>query len=281
MSGPERAGASHAGRSRAADLVRQCVVAVSAVVAVVGAFVGSGAAGGTRIQDAAGGALAADATPIAPAGPAFAIWTLIYFGLLVYAVWQFLPAQRAADRQRRLAYPVAASLLLNAAWILSVQAGLLWLSVAVIAVLLAVLCWAYWTCVRHPPHHLADALITDGTIGLYLGWVSIATAANVAAALAASGFDGAGIPAEVWAIVVIAVATIAVAALGVASRGGLAPMLAASWGLAWIAVGRLTGEPHSVPVAIAAIVGIVVIVASTLTARVIAARTRRLGPVRD
>src|ERR1700712_5282102 len=113
------------------DLPRQLTVLVSAIIAIVGAFIGSGAAGGTPIQDAAGGALAADATPIAPGGPAFAIWSVIYAGLIAYAVWQLLPAQRRDPRQRTLGYPIAASLILNAAWILSVQFGLLGLSVPV------------------------------------------------------------------------------------------------------------------------------------------------------
>src|SRR5688500_13406739 len=58
------------------DLARQLTVAISAVLAVVGSFIGSGAAGGTPIQEAAGGALAADATLIAPGSGAFSIWTL-------------------------------------------------------------------------------------------------------------------------------------------------------------------------------------------------------------
>ena len=48
------------------DIIRQVTVAASAGFALIGAFVGSGAAGGTPIQNAAGGALAADATLIAP-----------------------------------------------------------------------------------------------------------------------------------------------------------------------------------------------------------------------
>lgn len=73
------------------DTVRQVVVVVSAVVAILGSFIGSGAAGGVPIQDAAGGALSASATPIAPAVPAFSIWSIIYLGLVAYAVWQLLP----------------------------------------------------------------------------------------------------------------------------------------------------------------------------------------------
>ncbi|MRG59435.1 tryptophan-rich sensory protein [Agromyces sp. CFH 90414] len=276
MSTAER-GAAVAHSAGRGDVVRQWVVAVSAVLAIAGALVGSGVFGGTRVQDAAGGALDDDSTLLAPAGPAFSIWSLIYLGLAAYAVWQALPSQRTSDRQRSVGYLVAASMLLNALWIGVVQAGWLWLSVLVIVVLLAVLCIAYRACVLRPPRKLLDALITDGTIGLYLGWVSIATAANVAAALTASGFDGGGIPPEAWAVAVITVAVAAIAALGLWSRGGLAPMLSASWGLAWIAVGRLTGEPASTTVGVAAIAGIVVIVTATLIARFATARNRRLG----
>lgn len=74
--------------------LRQIVVLLSAVVAIAGSTVGSGALGGTPIDRAAGGALAADATLIAPAGPAFSIWGLIYAALLVLAVVQALPSRR-------------------------------------------------------------------------------------------------------------------------------------------------------------------------------------------
>ncbi|MCU1529421.1 MAG: hypothetical protein JWP75_3184 [Frondihabitans sp.] len=133
------------------DTLRQITVVVSAIIAIVGSFIGSGAAGGTPIQKAAGGALASDATPIAPGGPAFAIWSVIYLGLLAYAVWQFFPSQRHSPRQRTLGYPVALSLLLNAAWILSIQFGLLALSVPVIVLLLAVLVWCFLLALRSRP----------------------------------------------------------------------------------------------------------------------------------
>jgi hypothetical protein len=256
------------------DLARQLTVAVSAVLAVIGAFIGSGAAGGTPIQEAAGGALAADATLIAPGGPAFGIWSLIYFGLLAYAVWQFLPAQRTDVRHRKLGYLVAASLLLNAAWILSIQFDVLWLSVPVIVVLLIVLIWAFRICLALPPKNLLDTLATDGTVGLYLGWVCVATAANVTAVLVAAGFDGWGVAAETWAVGVIAVVAVIGIALAVWDRGRIAPTLSLCWGLAWIAVARLTDAPASTITGVAAIVAVVAIVVATAWARVAAVRSR-------
>lgn len=257
------------------DLARQLTVAVSAVLAVIGSFIGSGAAGGQPIQDAAGGALAADATLIAPGTGAFSIWSVIYFGLLAYAVWQFLPGQRTDARHRRLGYPVAASLLLNAAWILSIQFDLLWLSVPVIVALLIVLIVAFRICLAMPPKNALDALVTDGTIGLYLGWVMVATAANVTAALTATGWDGWGIPPETWAVVVVAVAGLIGIALAVWDRGRIAPTLSLGWGLAWIAVARLTDAPASTVVGVTAIIATVAVVLVTVAVRVAVELRRR------
>lgn len=250
------------------DIIRQLVVLISAVLAVIGAFIGSGAAGGNQVQDAAGGALSADATPIAPAGPAFSIWSVIYIGLLAYAVWQMLPAQRTSPRQRALGYPVAASLLLNAAWILSIQFDLLALSVPVIILLLAVLMWAFRICLATRPQGVVETVLTDGTVGLYLGWVCVATAANIAALLTAIGFDGFGISMDVWAVVVIAIAGAVGVLLAIYGRGRIAPALSLSWGLAWLAYGRLTGDLISVPAAVTAIIAIVAVVATTILLRV-------------
>ncbi|WP_181026660.1 tryptophan-rich sensory protein [Rathayibacter rathayi] len=264
--------------TRSPDRIRQSVVAVSAVLALLGSFIGSGAAGGTQIQDAAGGALTASSTPVAPDGPAFAIWSVIYSGLIAYAIWQFLPSQAARTRHRRLGYWAAASLLLNAAWILVVQAGFLTLSVIVIALLLAVLARIFVILRTTRSAGVVDAIVTDGTFGLYLGWVCVATAANVAAGLVGAGVGSADGPgAAVWAVVVLAVAALIGLLIAVTGRGRLAPMLSLVWGLSWVAVGRFAGELVSVPAGVAALVAAVVVLAATLLVRVTAGRQVSTG----
>jgi hypothetical protein len=252
------------------DRIRQIVVVVCAVIAVVGAFIGSGAAAGTPIQDAAGGSLSADSTPIAPAGPAFSIWSVIYLGLLAYAVWQLLPAQAAAPRQRRVGYWVAASLVLNAAWILSVQFDQLALSCVVIVLLLAVLARTFLIIVDGRPRGAVEAIVLDGTMGLYLGWVSIATAANLSAGLTTAGFEGFGWGPDAWAVIVLAVAAIVGVLIAIRGRGRLAPAASLAWGLAWVAVSRTTGELVSPPAMIAAIVAAAVVVIATVGIRIAA-----------
>ena len=260
------------------DVVRQITVAASAVFALVGAFVGSGAAGGTPIQDAAGGALSADATVIAPAGSAFGIWSIIYFGLVAYAFWQMLPKQTSTELHRRVGYWVAASLVLNAAWILSIQYGLLALSVPVIILLLIVLIKAYLITVNLPAAGAIDAIVTDGTIGLYLGWVCVATAANITAWLVAIGFTGFGIHEDVWGVTIVIVAGAVGLALAARGRAHFAPSLSLSWGLAWVAVGRLTGDLISEPTAVAALIAVAAVLTSATVFAVARLRSEQTQP---
>ena len=261
-----------------ADVVRQVVVVVGAVLAIVLAAIGSGAFGGTSVSGASGGALSADATPIAPATTAFSIWSVIYAGLVAYAVYQALPGQRAVDRHRRLGYWVAASMLLNAGWLFAaVQLGQVWLSVVVIVALLAVLVRIFLLVVHTPTRSRVDAVVTDGTMGLYLGWVSVATAANVAAALVESGFDGFGLPSGLWSTVVLAVAGLSGVAVAVVGRGRIAPMLSLVWGLAWVAVGRFSGQPLDTAAGVTALVAAAVVLVVVLVLRV---RAERSGSAR-
>lgn len=241
---------------------------VATVVALVGAVVGSGFAGGRPIPQAAGGALGPDATLVAPAGPAFAIWSVIYLGLVGYAIWQALPSQASRARQRSAGYWMIGSLLLNAAWILCVQAGLLALSVPVIVLLLVVLVVAFVRLCRDPGGTNADAVLLDGTVGLYLGWVMVATAADIAAALVAAGFTGFGISPHIWAMAVIVLLAAVACALAVWDRGRLTPALASAWGLVWIAVSRLTGGLPSAVVAVTALAAGVLIVLVAVAVRV-------------
>src|SRR5690606_35767933 len=99
-----------------------------------------GAFGGQEVQSSSSGSLSDDATHVAPDGPAFSIWSVIYLGLAAYVVHQWLPSRAAHPRERAVGYLVAASMVLNAAWILAAEGDLIWLTVAIILVLLLALC---------------------------------------------------------------------------------------------------------------------------------------------
>ncbi|HLR96724.1 MAG TPA: tryptophan-rich sensory protein [Jiangellaceae bacterium] len=146
--------------SRGRDGLRQVVLTCS-LLAVAGSAIGPGAFGGTPSADASGGALAADSTYVAPASGAFSIWSVIHAGLIALAIWQVLPAQRRDGRQRRVGWQVAASMLLNAAWVLTIQADGLGWSVPIILVLLLALVIAFVRLVHTSPRSRVEVVVVD------------------------------------------------------------------------------------------------------------------------
>jgi hypothetical protein len=255
----------------AGDRLRQVAVALSLVLALAAAALGSGGLAGRPVTEVAGGVLDTDATLVAPAGPAFAIWGLIYTGLIVLAVFQLLPSRAADPRQRAAGWWIAASGLLNAAWIGAVQGELLWVSVALIAGLLAVLVIALRRLDTPRASMHAERVIVDGTLGVYLGWVCIATVANTAAALVWSGMAPTGGAATALAMAVLIVAAVVGVVLAFAMRR-TAPGLALAWGLVWVGVERLTATPESL------LVGATALVAAAVSAGCSLAVAVRRGP---
>ena len=244
------------------DRLRQVAVTVAEVVCVVGTLVGVGVIG-TRVEESSGGALAADATLLAPAGPAFSIWTPIYLGLAAYTVWQWLPTQAAEPRHRAIGWLAAASMVLNAVWLLVTQQGWIWVSVLVMAALVVTLGLLVRRLEEHPSYGHGETVVVDGTFGLYLGWVAVAACANVTAAFVASGADPGELAAQLAAVVVLAVAAGVGVLLARRLGGRWAVAVAMAWGLAWIAFGRLADEPRSALVALAALVAAAVVLAAT------------------
>ena len=249
-----------------ADQVRRVAVIAAEVFCVVGTLFGIGVIG-TRVEESSGGALAATATLVAPAGPAFSIWTPIYVGLLAYAVWQALPVNAVRARVRSTGWLAAASMVLNAAWLLVTQQGWIWASVVVILALAVVLGELLRRRTRRPAAGVVDRVVVDGTFGLYLGWVAVATCANVTAALVASDVRPSDAVSDTLAVVVLLVA----AALGVLLArtlgGRWAVAVAMAWGLGWIAVGRTSGSPQSLVVALFAAVAALIVLAVVPWAR--------------
>lgn len=240
------------------------IVLLGVAAAIVMAFLGSGALGGTAVSEAAGGALSSDATPLAPASTAFSIWSVIYLGLAGYAVWQLSATARDSARQHTLRPWAILSALLNAAWLWMIQLDLLLVSVLVILVLLAVLIRIMYILGAPRTGGWVELGLTDGTFGLYFGWVLVAAFANAFAWLAAEGVTAVeDIPLGIVGIVVAA----AIAGLvGLRSSGRIAPALASAWGLAWIAVARREGDfDSSALVWIAALGAVLVLLAAILT----------------
>lgn len=259
-----------ASSERRGDLARQIVVIASLCFMIVAALVGSGVFGGPSVQELQNGALAADGSYLAPAGPAFSIWSVIYVGLGAYTVWQALPSQRASARQRSLGWLIAATMVLNGLWLVIARFGPLWSTVLAIVVLLIALGITFRQTLAEPTEGWLDGLLIDGVTGLHLGWVTLATVANTAAWLTAIGPDEWESAADVWGVIVLVVVAAIGVGIGWASGWRIAPALALTWGLSWLAAGRLVDEPTSTVIGITAIVVALVIFGVTATGAVLA-----------
>ena len=152
-------------------------------------------------------------------------------------------------------------------------------TVIVIVLLLIALCITFRLSVvtRTPRAGFWDALLIDGVTGLHLGWVTLATVANIAAWLTGIVPQSWGDAASAWGVAVLCV--VAVIGVGIAWASGwrVAPGLALAWGLSWLAVGRLAGEPQNGAIGVTAIIVAVIV----LLVPVAVAGLRLLRPEHD
>ncbi len=144
-----------------------------------------------------------------PAGYVFSIWSVIYLGLLVYAISQATPRLRSRPAVARIAWPFVLSSALNAVWLYTWHWLMIELSVLVMALLLLSLIVIY---VRLRPRGVdptpAERWAVRLPFSIYLGWISVATIANASGALKATGWDGLGLADPTWAAIMIGVATL-------------------------------------------------------------------------
>jgi hypothetical protein len=110
---------------------------------------------------------------------------------------------------------------------------------------------------------LHEKLAVHLPFSVYLGWITIASIANVAAFLVSASWDGFGVAAETWAILVIIVALVIALAV-IITRKGVAYALVIVWALTGIAVNQ-SAYPNVVMVAVAsAIAALAVLIAISL-----------------
>lgn len=171
-----------------------------------------------------------------PAGYVFSIWGLIYVGLIAYAIYQLLPAQANNDDLRGIGALFILSSLANIAWIFLWHYEQFPLTVVAMAILLLCLIAIYLRL------GIGRKQVSSGMrwfvhlpFSLYLGWITVATIANVSSLLYIWNWSGWGISAEAWALIMLVIAT-AVGGLMSFSRGDIAYAAVLIWAFAGIAL---------------------------------------------
>ncbi len=175
-------------------------------------------------------------TLITPAGYVFSIWGIIYALLLIFTVFQVLPAQKSKPFLRQIGYFFLLSSLANAVWLFMWHYGYIALSILPMFVLLASLILVYLRLqIGRSAVPLSERLCVHVPFSVYLGWITVAPIANVAAAAVSLDLDGLGLGEVNWTVLVIIIALIIT--LGViVTRRDIAYSLVIIWALIGIAL---------------------------------------------
>jgi benzodiazapine receptor len=202
-------------------------------------------------------------TLITPEGYVFAIWGIIYVLLGVFLVYHALPSQKDSPFQKQVDGLFILASVFNVVWLFFWQNELLPISVVIIFAFLASLIAIYLRLnIGRSNVSLKEKLCVHVPFSVYLGWITIATIANIAVTLVSVGWDGFGLSLQTWAILVLAVALIIDLAV-IATRRDIAYSLVFIWALAGIAVNQ-TANPSIVLTAGIAIAIIAVALAITV-----------------
>jgi benzodiazapine receptor len=210
-------------------------VAFAAVI-VVNSLAGStNLIGGRNTADVS----AAFPTLITPAGFTFSIWGIIYALLAAFIIFQFLPKHRQDRFNTQVSYFFILSSLFNIVWLFLWQYEYIVASVLLIFALLVALIIIYLRLdVGRSRAIRGEKLCVHLPFSVYLGWITIASIADVSSALVSVNWDRFGIGPSTWAQLVVIVA-LGITLLVLATRRDPAYGLVVVWALAGITANQL------------------------------------------
>ena len=147
-----------------------------------------------------------------PAGYAFAIWGIIYLGLIVFCTFQIFQTfklKKTVEFINQTGYWFALTNVANAAWLFAWLNEYTLLSVGIMLLMLVSLI----KIILNTNMERWDAsrkiiAFYWWPICLYSGWIVVATIANISAYLAKINWSGFGISEVQWAVIMIVVATL-------------------------------------------------------------------------
>jgi hypothetical protein len=177
-----------------------------------------------------------------PAGYVFAIWGLIYMGLLAYAIYQALPGQKINPRLQSTGWWVVLGGLANSVWIF------LWHYQQFVGTLAAMLVLLGSLIAVYQRLGIGRIRVSTGEnwavripFSVYLGWITVATVANVTDVLDYLKWNVFGIAAQTWFLVVL-VAVLVISTLMSLNRRDVAYILVILWSLVGIGY-KFSNEP--------------------------------------
>lgn len=182
-----------------------------------------------------------------PAGYVFSIWGLIYILLIIFAI-----SQMKVNGLKKLQIPIIISSVANCIWLLCWHYYQIGASVLVMLVLLITLIYIYQNL-------KAQTSVLRIPFSVYLGWISVATIANITAFLYAINFNGFGISGSIWATLLIIVAGILGGLFILKHKDYIYPLV-----IIWAIVGILVKFPQQQDILLGVIIAVILIMTSLL-----------------
>ena len=187
-------------------------------------------------------------TLVTPAGYSFSIWTLIYFGMIAFSIYQMLPANVSKFRAVRSLYIFSCAL--NCAWLYFWHSGEIVICFFIILALAGVLL-AINYYVRQPRSPV-ESLLTNAPFGLYFGWVTAAALVNFAIMLKFLNVELTPTAESALAVALILTAALLAVIVRIRFANYLYPV-AVAWALTAIAV-KQSGQTAVVVAAAAGVI---------------------------
>ena len=204
----------------------------------------------------------------APAGYAFTIWGVIYILLIMFVGYQWFAWLKYKDDYvlKQTGFWFALSNIANIAWIVAWLYTYIGLSVFLMLVLMfSLICLVvkHQLGIRNVSKQIV--VFVWWPIGIYLGWIIVATVANVAAFLVSINWQESFMNEQTWTIVMI-IAAVVIYVLLISLRNMRGAGMVGLWALIAIAVKQWEIQPAIVTTAIiSSVVLIIAIILNFIT----------------
>jgi hypothetical protein len=139
-----------------------------------------------------------------PTGLAFSIWGLIYLLLAVYLIYQLFSKKINLKLSNQVNILFIASSFVNSAWIFAWHYEIIWLTVLLMLVLLFTLI-KISDVLNKEKLNSKEKLLYKIPFGLYFGWITVATIANITGFLVSIGWNGFGLSETIWMVLILLV----------------------------------------------------------------------------
>ncbi len=146
---------------------------------------------------------------IVPAGYAFAIWSIIYIGIIAFPIYQFFIRREGHPLWKQVHVWYALNVICNGLWLICASYDWQLICLGVIAIMLLTLYKINELLIAIDKEYPdLNYWLERMVFSIYFAWITLATALNVSTVLAFYKWDGWGISELTWAIIILPVVSL-------------------------------------------------------------------------